>query len=163
LERTEAENDPAPDGGAARLRSPHGAGPDVDAVPGAVPVPVSPLALFRAPGLALLAAVSVLEGYRWIGVIANSGSRPWGVAFAAVAVFGGLALTRAEQGQPRSTIQRTLATTAVAVALATVVVLWNHEGWTAVVLGIADLTLASTALAALVAGERARRRDDVTS
>ena len=128
------------------------------AVPGSAPAPtrrvVARESLFRAPGLAVLAACSVLEAYRWFGVIPNSASRPWAVAFAVVAVVAALALTRTTPGVARTPVQRL-------VIMATGLVLWNHEGWTNAVIGIAELGLAAAALVDLVLVERSRQRGNV--
>ena len=156
LERARVETEPTVDVHA--LTRP----PDPGAA-AALPEPsvtASPGSLFRAPGLALLAAVSVLEGYRWIGVIANRASRPWAMAFAVVAVVVALALTARDGRRRRTLVQRLVVILAMAVAVATVVVLWNDEGWAEDASGVVDLALASTALVALVAGERSRRRGD---
>jgi len=123
----------------------------------------SPDSVFRGPALAVLAAWSVLEGYRWIGVIAAGGSRPWAVIFAVVAVIGAVALTRTDGRSVRTGVQRLVVAAAGAVVLATAIALWNHGGWSTLVLGIVDLLLASTALLALLAGERSRRRVDVAA
>ena len=130
---------------------------------GAPTGPVSAVPSFRAPGYAALAAVSVLEGYRWFGVITNSASRPWAVVFGVVAVVGGLALTRSGKGTPRSLVQRLVASAAIAVGLATTVVLGSGRGWAEAATGIAYLALALASLVALVSGERSRRRDDVAA
>ncbi|HEY5097903.1 MAG TPA: hypothetical protein VII46_07625, partial [Acidimicrobiales bacterium] len=54
------------------------------------------------PGLALLASFSILEGYRWFGVIAGGGSRLWAVVFAAASLPVAAALTRRPGGRRRS-------------------------------------------------------------
>jgi hypothetical protein len=158
LERVAVEPGPVPDARTG-LRPPP---PPVVAGPapgsGRGNLPTAPL--FPSPGLALLAAVSILEGYRWFGVIANSGSRPWAVAFAVTALPGALALTRVEGARGRSTGQRLVVVAAVVATVATAAVLWTGSGWATTVAGIADLALALTALALLAAGERSRRRDD---
>lgn len=142
-------------------------GPRPIASPEAAPAgpgrPTPPDSLFRAPGLAVLAAWSVLEGYRWFGVIAEGGSRPWAVVFAVAAAGCALTLTRADRWRRHAGVQRLVVIAATAVVLATAAVLWNHRGWSTEVLGIADLALATAALAALVAGERSRRRGDVAA
>jgi hypothetical protein len=159
LERADVEHEPVPDTTARLPRPSTGADP----APGAVPGATSPASLFRAPGLALLAAMSVLEGYRWIGVIASGGSLPWAVAFTGVAVVGAPALTRTDGRRSRSAVNRVVVAASVCVALATAVALSVPEGWATAVLGIADLTLAAAALVALVAGERSRRLGDVAA
>lgn len=157
LERTGVESGPAVDVGAVAHRS------TTRSAASQVADPSGAASLFRAPGLALLAAVSVLEGYRWFGVITNEASRPWAVVFAMVAVVGALALTRRIGRPRRSVLQRLVVATALAAALATALVLWNHDGWAAYANGTADLALAATALVTLVTGERSRRQGDVAA
>ena len=61
------------------------------------------------PAMALLAAISILEGYKWIGAIPTSDSRlsvlvfgrAGAVVFAVVAVVTCLALTRVDRGGHR--------------------------------------------------------------
>ncbi len=132
-----------------------------------VPVPAhdartrSRESLLRAPGLALLAAACVLEAYRWFGIVADDAARPVAVASVVLAVATALALTRPVGPGPRTTISRTVVTAAGTVSLATAWVLWDDGGWARATVGVADLLLASTALVALVVGERSRRRNDV--
>lgn len=158
LERPDVEADPVLDADGFGPWSVGGPGPDDVAPVARVAAP-----LFRAPGLALLAAAGVLEGYRWLGIIASGGSRPRAVVFAGVAVVAALLLTRANRARRRSTLQRLVVSTAAVTALATAAVLWNDTGWTTWAIGIADLVLASTALVCLVSGERSRRRGDVAA
>jgi hypothetical protein len=116
--------------------------------------------VFGSPALALLAAFSLLEGYRWFGVIAGSGSRPWAVVFAAVSVPAAAALTRRPGGggHGRSVIEQLVVLAAAAGGLATAVALVGHGRWLTDAVGIADLALAAAALGALAAGERGRYR-----
>jgi Family of unknown function (DUF6518) len=157
LERPDTVADPVLD---AALRPGSEAGPWPVVVPTVARVPVP---LFRAPGLALLAAVSVLEGYLWLGIIGDGGSHPWAVVFAGLAVVAAVALTRTDRERRRSTLQRLLVSTATVTALAAAAVLWRDETWAARAIGIADLALASIALVSLVSGERSRRRGDVAT
>lgn len=119
-------------------------------------VPTDPM--FGPPGLAVLATISLLEAYRWLGVIANRGSRPWAAAFAVLTIPAALALARQVGGRRRAALQRLVVLASVGTALATAAVLWNDHGWPSTTMGIADLGLAAAALVALVAGERSRRR-----
>jgi len=158
LERSGVETAPTLDIGAVR------ASPDGGIRPfPAPPVAPGPVPLLRAPGLAMLAAVSVLEGYRWLGIIANGGSRPWTVVVAGLVLVAALALTRTDRGRHRPPLHRLVVSAAAVTALATVAVLLDDEGWATIAVGIADLTLASTAMVALVAGERSRRRGAVAA
>jgi hypothetical protein len=119
--------------------------------------PAEPLLL--SPGLAVLVAASVLEAYRAFGIVPDGAWRPVAVAFAAIAMVGALALTRAG-GPAGRIVGRTVVAAAGAAAVATTLVLWDLGGWTRATVGVADLLLAMTALAALVVAERTRRPDD---
>jgi hypothetical protein len=110
------------------------------------------------PGLALLASFSILEGYRWFGVIAGGGSRPWAVAFAAASLPVAAALTRRANRRRRSVPDQLVVLAAVAGAAFTAVALVGHGPWLADAVGIADLGLGAAALGALAAGERNRHR-----
>ena len=85
------------------------------------------------------------------------------MAFAGAAVGVALALTRTDQAGHRPSLHRLVVVAAAVTVPATVVGLWNDGGWATAAIGIAYLTLAATALGALVAGERSRRRGDVAS
>jgi hypothetical protein len=126
--------------------------------------------VYRAPGLALLAAVSILEGYKWLGVIPGDRSSLSNLVFGRVgaAVFAVLVLTaaallaRAGSEPRRSPSQRLVLLAAGAVAVASVVFVAFHASVATRLLGAADLALASVVLGSLVAAERRRRRADRT-
>ncbi len=120
--------------------------------------------LLRAPGLALLAAVFLIEGYRWLGVIhvgtTAVGSFLFGtVGLALVALAAPwVALFLTSGRRSGSSVVRDLV---AVVALATVVatgtaLVVGGAPWRTIA-GITDLILAATALGAVVLGERARR------
>jgi peptidoglycan/LPS O-acetylase OafA/YrhL len=113
---------------------------------------------FVAPALALLAALAILEGYRWIGVIANEGARPWAVAFAAGALAVSFVLARSAQPRDRGPSLRIVLAASVLVASSTVVVLFTGERWATGAVGVSDLAMATAALVVLLAGERVKRR-----
>jgi hypothetical protein len=113
---------------------------------------------FVAPGLALLAALAILEGYRWIGVIANGGARPWAVAFAGGALAVSFVLARSAHPGDRRPSLRIVLAGSVLVASATVVVLFTGERWATGAVGGSDLALATVALTVLLAGERVKRQ-----
>jgi hypothetical protein len=112
------------------------------------------------PGLALLASFSILEGYRWFGVITGGGSRPWAVVFAVASLPVAAALTRRPGGRRRSVTDQLVVLTAAAGAAITAVALVRHGPWVADAIGIADLGLGAAALGALATGERRRHRGD---
>jgi hypothetical protein len=124
--------------------------------------------VYRAPALALVAAVSILEGYKWLGVIPADRSplsnlvfgRAGAAVFAVLIVAAAALLARPAAGQRRSTSQWLVLVTAGTVAAATVVytaVTTSAATW---LLGPADLALAAVVLGTLVAAERSRRRAD---
>jgi hypothetical protein len=108
--------------------------------------------------VALLAALAILEGYRWIGLMANSGARPWAVAFAGVAVTVSLVVTRSARPGNGEPSLRILSVGSGLVVLTTVAVVFTDEHWAAVAVGASDLALASVALGLLLAGERSKRQ-----
>jgi len=111
------------------------------------------------PGLALLASFSILEGYRWFGVIAGGGSRPWAVVFAAASLPVAAALTRRPGGRRRSVTGQLVVLVAAAGAAVTALALVRHGSWVTGAIGITDLALGAAALAALATGERRRHRN----
>lgn len=130
----------------------------------AVPVPGREH-LLAPPGMALLAAVCILEGYKWIGAIPAGDSRLSTIAFSrggalvftVLATAAAVTLVRADPEGSRTLSQR-LVLPATAVLIASTVVLIASTGTLAKdILGIADLALASALAGALVAGERRRR------
>jgi hypothetical protein len=126
--------------------------------------------VFRAPGQALLAAVSILEGYKWLGVIPSDRSPLSNLVFgrvgaavcAALILAAAILLSRPGSEQRRSPSQRLLLLAAGAVAVATVAFVFIHGSVAARWLGAADLLLAAVVLGSLVAAERSRRRADRT-
>jgi 4-amino-4-deoxy-L-arabinose transferase-like glycosyltransferase len=112
------------------------------------------------PGLALLASFSILEGYRWFGVIAGGGSRPWAVVFAAGSLPVAAALTRRPGGRRRSVTDQLVVLAAAAAAAVTAVALVRHGPWVTDAIGVTDLALGAAALGALATGERRRLRGD---
>jgi 4-amino-4-deoxy-L-arabinose transferase-like glycosyltransferase len=111
-----------------------------------------------APGLALLAALAILEGYRWIGLITNSGARPWAAAFAGVALGVSLVVTRSARPGDADSSPRIVLVGSLVVVSTTMAVLFTDQRWAAVAVGASDLALATVALGLLLAGERSKRR-----
>jgi hypothetical protein len=128
--------------------------------------PIGLDSVYRAPGLALLAAVSILEGYKWLGVIPGDRSplsnlvfgRAGAAVLVALTLIAVALLTRPGSGPPRSAGQRLMLLAAGAVGVATAVFVATDasaaSGW----LGAADLVLAAIVLGSLVAAERSRRQ-----
>jgi hypothetical protein len=120
---------------------------------------------FRSPGLALLAAASILEGYRFLGVIQGGGSRasalasgrPGALLFALGALLGASALTRAASRR-RSLVQGAVVVAALSVLAATSLVEVAGGTTARSLLGITDLALALAAIAAVIVGERRKQQ-----
>jgi hypothetical protein len=113
---------------------------------------------FVAPGLVLLAAASLLEGYLWLHVIPVGPLRPSGLLFAAVAAPATYGLTRVVPVGTPSWLRRAALVCAAAVPLAGVlVVVHTVSGERA--FGIVSLALAAAILALAVLSEHSVRRD----
>ncbi len=120
----------------------------------------------RSPGLALLATVCLLEGYKWIGALPASDSRisalvfsrPGALVFAVLVTALALGLTRSGGELRRSRPHAAVALATVVVMSASVVLAAVTNAATKDVVGLADLVLATALVAALVAGERRLRR-----
>jgi hypothetical protein len=120
--------------------------------------------VLASPGMALFAAFSILEGYRWIGAIPSGNSRlstlasggAGAVAFAVLATAAVMLLTRG--GRRRRPLPQRLARLATAAVVASSVALVVSTGTAAKdAVGVSDLLLASALAGVLIAGERRRR------
>jgi hypothetical protein len=138
--------------------------------PAPAPVPVVPPvgigSLLRGPGLALLAALSLVEGYRWLGVFPGGSTGGGSPAFGTIGVgvvavltpvLAAVLTSRREPGQPIR-----LAGVVVAVALAVTVVtgaalVTGGHAWREAA-GVTDIVLAAVAFAAVAIGEHTRNR-----
>ena len=117
------------------------------------------------PGMALLAAISILEGYKWIGAIPTSDSRlsvlvfgrAGAVVFAGVAAVTVLALTRVDRGGRRPRPQKLILLATVAVMASSIVLLWTGGTVGRHACGVADLALASSLAGAIVVGQWRQR------
>jgi hypothetical protein len=115
----------------------------------------------------MLANVSILEGYRWLGVLSSSprgvgptgftSSRPVTVVLAGLLLGASLILTRPGPGMRRSALPASLVGAGLAVAATSCVVLLGGGVRAGTALGVADLVLAGTAIATVVPGELGRR------
>lgn len=136
------------------------------AAPGSTPSAAGFDPTLRSPGLALLATVCLLEGYKWIGALPASDSRlsalvfsrPGALVFAVVVTALALGLTRTGGELRRSRPHAAVALASVVVMSASVVLAAATDAATKDVVGLADLVLATALVGALVAGERRLRR-----
>jgi hypothetical protein len=134
-----------------------------DAVEGRHPAvssvqPSTTVPRFVSPILVLLAAASILGGYRRLNVIPAGGLQPSALVFAALAFPVAMVLAR-----PRSDGRRVVAAKAVAVGAVillgvTLLALLVDRPWFDVLMGASDLLFAATALVAFLANERYARR-----
>jgi hypothetical protein len=139
--------------------------PPADLVAGPVRVSSGSGSAFRTSGLALLAAVSVLEGYKWIGAIPVSNSHLSGLLFGrgGALVFAGfaaaavVALTRPDRG--RRPVSHTVVVLAAVMLMAATAVLATSSGTPSrLVVGLSDLTLAVALAGSLAVAERRKRQ-----
>ena len=141
-----------------------GSGGPVAAVPGDGATDLG--SLLRAPGLAVLAALFLVEGYRWLGIVHGGttglGSLLFGTAGLAVVAVLAPVMT-AYLGRGRRTnawvsVEDVVIVVAVAVTVTTSTALVVGGSVWRDVAGTTDLLLAATALGTVVLGERDRRR-----
>lgn len=123
--------------------------------------------LLRSPGLIMLANVSILEGYRWLGFISSpGGAGPAGILSSrtVTAVLSGLllsaaaVLTRPGPGMRRSPVPRTVVAAGVMVVITSSLVLLGEGARAGDALGVADLALAVAAIATVVSDGIGRRQ-----
>jgi hypothetical protein len=105
-------------------------------------------------GLVLWAAAAVLEGYRWLGVVAAGRLHPSPPVFAVLMVPLILLLTRPPHHASRRTAQKAAMVAGCGLVAVTVVQMVVGRTWSAHLLGAYDLAMAVVVLAAaLVTGD----------
>ncbi len=123
--------------------------------------------LLRSPGLVMVANVSILEGYRWLGFISSSsGSGPTGftssrlvtVVLAGLLLTAAVVLTRPGPGSRRTTGPSAVVAAGVVVAVTSCLVLVGTGTHAGTALGISDLALAVAAISTVVSDGIGRRR-----
>jgi hypothetical protein len=132
-------------------------------------VPMTPAGGFdpalRSPGLALLATVCLLEGYKWIGALPASDSRlstlvfsrAGALVFAALVTALALALTRTGGTRRRYRSPTVVVLASVAAVSASVALTVATGTASKDAVGLSDLVLAVALAGALIAAERRRR------
>ncbi len=133
--------------------------------PAPLPVvpPVGAASLLRGPGLALLAALSLVEGYRWLGVFPTGstgglhlfGSVGVGVVAVLTPVAAALLTRRREPGQPIRLAGIVMAIAVVVTVVTVGALVTGGHGWRQAA-GVVDIVLAAVAFAAVAIGERSR-------
>jgi len=148
---------PAPTGSAppahpdvAPGRVPATRAPAADAVPG------SPS--YAVPGMVLLAALAIYEGYHRLKIIPGGSARPSGLAFAVVVAPATYVLTRHLVGGPARLLRRLSLGTAVAVPVLALAVMLGAGGTGDRALGLVSLLFAVSVLAQAATTERAGHR-----
>ena len=112
--------------------------------------------------MALLATVSLLEGYKWIGAIPTSDSRlsvlvfgrGGAAVFAVMATVACLALTRVDRGAHRPVWQRLVLLASLAVMASSIVLLSSTGTVGRDAFGVADLALAAALAGAVIVSQR---------
>jgi hypothetical protein len=112
---------------------------------------------FVSPALALLAAVSILQGYTLLNVVPAGGWQTSAILFAAVTFPLSVLLTRPHGGGPRTITEKAVASSAALVAVMTVTALVIDRPSVTHLLGVSDLMFALVALGAVLVTERATR------
>jgi len=130
----------------------------IGAPSGARPVtPPGRASAMASPGLMVLTAVAVMQGYRQLHVIPSAHLRLSQYAFAVCAPLVAVLLARSRRAWRRTLVQRGLLIVAVAIGVATPLVLAGARPEAGPVLGIGDMAVAAVALWAVLAGERGIR------
>jgi hypothetical protein len=116
----------------------------------------------------LVAAVAILEGYRWLNVLPQVGWRPSAVVFTAIAVPLALAVTGGRRGEPggpggQRWAARAVTGSAALLVPVTVIALIHPQAPIAQLMGSTDLLFAVTALAAVLVNERTGRSGQRTA
>jgi hypothetical protein len=148
--------EPRTDGSLATLGAGVPPTPTRPTTPGGAPALAS-------PGLTVLAATGIMEGYRQFHLIPSAHLRLSNYAFAVIAPLVAVLLARSRRGWYRNAAQRSLLVAALLTGLATPLVLAAARSQSGLLLGAPDLAVAGCALWAVLAGERTvrwSRQDD---
>ena len=106
------------------------------------------------PGLIVLAALAVLEGYRQLHLSPSPQWDPSGYLFAVLAPLAAVALTQTRRGVPRTPALKAVVGAAVVLGAATPGLLVSNRPLAGVLLGAGDLVTAVLILGAVLAAER---------
>jgi hypothetical protein len=107
----------------------------------------------------LVAAVAILEGYRWLNVLPSVGWRPSAIVFTSLAVPLAMVVTRGHRGEPggpggQRWPARAVTGAALLVVPLTVITLIHPQAPIAQLMGSTDLLFAVAALVAVLINER---------
>lgn len=139
--RSSPSADPPAHSSANRLRIV----PAPDDPPGSIPV--SP-PLLAAPGLVAVAAMSIMEGYRWLNVIPAHSLHPSAYIYVALAVPLLVACTRPQPDRPRGWVRRAAVAASLALGFAALAETVINRPWSARAFGVCDLAVAAVAIGA---------------
>ena len=109
---------------------------------------------FAVPGMVLLAALAIFEGYQWLQIIPGGSLRPSGLLFAVAVVPATWWLTRHGIGRRVALLRRMAVASACAVPVIGIGVLVGHGTALHRCLGAVSLLLAVALLAIAAASER---------
>jgi hypothetical protein len=102
--------------------------------------------LLAAPGLVAVAAMSIMEGYRWLDVIPGSGLHPSAFIYIALAVPLLVACTRPQPDRPRGWVRQAAVASALALLVAALAETVINRPWSARTFGICDLAVAAVSI-----------------
>jgi len=122
--------------------------------------PGHPVGPFATPGLVLLAAVAVLEGYLWLHIIPVGPLRPSGLLFAVAVLPAAYGLTRVGPVERTTWLRRVIVLDAGAALVLGPVAVVGRSGTAARAFGVTSLVLAATVIALAVLAERSRAHRD---
>ena len=109
---------------------------------------------FASPVLVLIAAVSILEGYKWLNVVSTGGWQPSAAVFVSFAVPLAAVLARPRRDGRRVVAAKALVAAAFVMLTLTVVALLADRPPVTHLMGGSDLLFAVTALGVALANER---------
>ena len=112
---------------------------------------------FVSPLLVMLAAISILEGYRWLDIIRATLWLPSAPVFVALAVPTASVLTRPRGGERRGLVQNAVMAASITLVAATGLMLVVHGPSVSHLLGTSDLLVAVSALGAAAVAHRQRQ------
>lgn len=104
--------------------------------------------VLASPGLVLVAALSIMEGYRWLNVIPARWLHPSALVYVTAAVPLLVLCTRRQPGQHRGPVQWVGVASASGLVVATLTESFVRRPWSAHVFGASNMAVAAVALGA---------------
>ena len=109
---------------------------------------------FASPVLVLIAAVSILEGYKWLNVVSTGGWQPSAAVFVSFAVPLAVVLARPRRDGRRMVAAKAVVAAALVMGTLTALALLVDQPPVTHLMGGSDLLFAVTALGVALANER---------